>query len=49
MPQHVRIRLVACLADVENNLAYGTSEKLQLGGLVAAFTEARDAIVAAAQ
>ena len=49
MPPKVRINLVSVLADVENNLAFGTSERLQLGGLIGAFTEARDGIVAAAQ
>lgn len=37
------------LADIENRLAYGTSERLQLGSLVAAFSLVRDDIVAAAQ
>jgi hypothetical protein len=30
-------RLVAALADVEHRLSSGTSERLQLGGLVGAF------------
>ena len=37
------------LADVEYRLAYGTSEKLQLGSLVGAFMLAKEEIVAAAQ
>jgi replication factor C subunit 3/5 len=44
----VRTALVASLADLEHRLAYGTSERLQLGALVAAFARARDAVVAAA-
>jgi replication factor C subunit 3/5 len=45
----VRIALCEKLANIEYNLAYGTSEKLQLGALVAAFSLVRDDIVAAAQ
>ena len=37
------------LADREHRLLFATSEGLQLGALVAAFTTARVAIVAAAQ
>lgn len=48
MPPKVRIQLISRLADVETYLASGTSERLQLGGLIAAFTDARDGIVAAA-
>ncbi|KAL2633687.1 hypothetical protein R1flu_005166 [Riccia fluitans] len=49
MPPEVRAQLVEALADVEYRLAFGTSEKLQLGALVSAFTHARVALVAAAQ
>ena len=49
MPARVRIELVAALADVEHRLAFGTSERLQLGSLVAAFVRAREGILAAAQ
>ncbi len=49
LPAAVRIELVQQLADIEYRLAFATSERLQLGGLVAAFTLAREAIVAAAQ
>jgi hypothetical protein len=45
----VRIALVEKLADIEHRLAYGTSERLQLGAMVAAFTLVRDAIAAAAK
>jgi replication factor C subunit 3/5 len=48
MPAAVRIKLVDAMADVEHRLAYGTSERLQLGSLVGAFTVARDGIVASA-
>lgn len=49
LPPRVRVELVERLADVEARLAYGTSEKLQLGSLVGAFTKAREDIVAAAR
>lgn len=49
MPPRVRIQLVTRLADIENNLAYGTQERLQLGGLIAGFSSVRDEIVAFAK
>lgn len=49
MPQSVRAKLVSALADVEYALAFGVSEKLQLGAVVGAFAEAREAIVKAAK
>lgn len=49
LPPKVRIMLVEKLADIEHRLAYGCSEQLQLGALVAAFSLVRDDIVAAAQ
>ena len=49
MPNKVRIDLIDKLADAEYRLAFGTSEKLQLGAVVAAFVEAREGIVAAAK
>lgn len=49
LPPKIRITLVMKLADVEQRLAYGCSEALQLGALVAAFALVRDDIVAAAQ
>ncbi|KAF8073115.1 RFC3 [Scenedesmus sp. PABB004] len=48
LPPRVRITLVDKLADIEHRLAYGCSEALQLGALVAAFALVRDEIVAAA-
>jgi replication factor C subunit 3/5 len=48
-PPGVRITLVEKLADIEHRLSAGTSERLQLGSLVAAFALARDEIVAAAR
>lgn len=49
MPVEVRVELVDKLAGLEYQLASGTSERLQLGALVAAFCQAREGIVAAAQ
>ncbi|KAK9915083.1 hypothetical protein WJX75_004524 [Coccomyxa subellipsoidea] len=49
MPAAVRIKLVDALADTEHRLAFGTSERLQLGALVGAFSVAREGIVAAAK
>eukprot|EP00878_Enallax_costatus_P045954 GHUV01055497.1.p1 GENE.GHUV01055497.1~~GHUV01055497.1.p1 ORF type:complete len:181 (+),score=47.62 GHUV01055497.1:1122-1664(+) len=49
LPPKVRITLVEKLADIEHRLAYGCSEQLQLGALVAAFSLVRDEIVAAAK
>jgi len=48
MPAPVRIQLVDALSDVEHRLAFGTSERLQLGSLVGAFSVARQSIVDAA-
>jgi replication factor C subunit 3/5 len=48
MPTAARIALVELLADLEHRLAVGTSERLQLGALVAGFMQARDAIAQAA-
>ncbi len=49
MPAKTRIHLVSRLADIENNLAGATSERLQIGGMIAGFTDARAEIVAAAK
>lgn len=49
LPPKVRITLVEKLADIEHRLAFGCSEQLQLGALVAAFSLVRDDIVAAAK
>lgn len=48
MPEAVRIELINKMADVEYRLAFGTSEKLQLGALVGAFAEAKEGITASA-
>lgn len=48
MPAKIRIELVERLAEVENNLTSATSERLQLGGLIGGFTDAKNKIVAAA-
>lgn len=49
LPPDVLVQLVSDMADVEHRLAYGTSERLQLGALVASFVNAREGIVAAAK
>ncbi|GLC37819.1 Replication factor C (RF-C) subunit [Pleodorina starrii] len=49
MPVHAKVGLVERLADVEHRLAYSTSERLQLGALVAAFVKAREIIAKAAK
>lgn len=41
MPPSVRIELVRKMADIEHRLAYGTSDRLQLGALCGAFAGAR--------
>ena len=40
-------RLVASLADLEQRLSLGTSEKLQLAGLVGIFVQCRQGLVSA--
>ncbi|XP_030831515.1 replication factor C subunit 5 [Strongylocentrotus purpuratus] len=45
-PQKVRIYLLDKMSDIEYRLAAGTSEKLQLGSLVAAFQSAREMVAA---
>lgn len=45
----VRMDLVERLADIEYRLAFGTSERLQLGSLVGGFILAKEEIVAAAK
>ncbi|XP_072207172.1 replication factor C subunit 5 isoform X1 [Excalfactoria chinensis] len=47
-PPSVRIQLLIKMADIEYRLAAGTSEKLQLSSLIAAFQDTRDLIVAEA-
>lgn len=49
MPSNVRVELVERMADVEFRLAYGTSENLQLGALVGAFSQAAEGLIAAAK
>jgi len=43
-PQKIRILLLEKMADVEYRLAAGTSEKIQLSSLIAAFQVARDLV-----
>jgi replication factor C subunit 3/5 len=43
-PQHIRIIILNKIAEVEYRLASGTSEKIQLSSLVAAFQTARNMI-----
>lgn len=45
LPMHVRLHLLEKMAEVEYRLASGTSEKIQLSSLVAAFQVTRDMIV----
>ncbi|XP_020599460.1 replication factor C subunit 3 [Phalaenopsis equestris] len=48
MPSDIRIKLINDLADIEYRLSFGCNDKLQLGALISTFTDARCAIVAAA-
>ncbi|KAF6167418.1 hypothetical protein GIB67_013293 [Kingdonia uniflora] len=48
MPSDIRVHLINDLADIEYRLSFGCNDKLQLGSLIASFTRARSAIVAAA-
>lgn len=48
-PQNVRITLLDKLAEAEYRLASGTSEKIQLSGLISAFQCVRDTIAAEAR
>ncbi|NXC59550.1 RFC5 factor, partial [Aleadryas rufinucha] len=47
-PSSIRIQLLIKLADIEYRLAAGTSEKIQLSSLIAAFQVTRDLVVAEA-
>ncbi|NXU69137.1 RFC5 factor, partial [Horornis vulcanius] len=47
-PPSIRIQLLIKLADIEYRLAAGTSEKIQLSSLIAAFQVVRDLVVAEA-
>ncbi|XP_060214487.1 replication factor C subunit 3 [Lycium barbarum] len=49
MPADVRVQLINEMADIEYRLTFGCNDKLQLGSLIAAFTRARAALVAAAK
>ncbi|XP_021743689.1 replication factor C subunit 3-like [Chenopodium quinoa] len=49
MPADVRVQLINDMADIEYRLSFGCSDKLQLGSLIASFTKARSALVAAAK
>lgn len=44
LPQNIRIHLIIKLADIEQRLLIGDSEKIQLGALVATFQVARDMV-----
>lgn len=48
MPSAVRVQLINDLADIEYRLSFGCNDKLQLGSVIASFTRARSALVAAA-
>ncbi|NXC91845.1 RFC5 factor, partial [Cercotrichas coryphoeus] len=47
-PPSIRMQLLIKLADIEYRLAAGTSEKIQLSSLIAAFQVTRDLVVAEA-
>ncbi|KAJ1380141.1 hypothetical protein SESBI_46273 [Sesbania bispinosa] len=47
MPPAVRVQLMNDLADIEYRLSFGCNDKLQLGSVIASFTRARSALVAA--
>lgn len=47
-PIHVRIHLLEKMADIEYRLSAGTSEKIQMSSLIAAFQVARDLVVSEA-
>ncbi|XP_057987073.1 replication factor C subunit 3 [Hevea brasiliensis] len=49
MPSDVRVQLINDMADIEYRLSFGCNDKLQLGSLIASFTRARSALVAAAK
>ncbi|XP_046363718.2 replication factor C subunit 5-like [Haliotis rufescens] len=49
LPIHVRVHLLEKLADIEYRLASGTSEKIQLSSMIAAFQTARDLLVSQAK
>ncbi|KAM5564298.1 replication factor C subunit 3 [Rosa sericea] len=49
MPPDVRVLLINDLADIEYRLSFGCNDKLQLGSIIASFTKARSALVAAAK
>ena len=43
-PQHVRILILSKMADIEYQLSAGTSERLQLSAMLAAFQSCRDLV-----
>ncbi|KAL2232366.1 replication factor C subunit 3 [Sesamum indicum] len=49
MPSDVRIQLINEMAEIEYRLSLACNDKLQLGSLVAAFTQTRASLVAAAK
>lgn len=49
VPSGARARCLANLADTEHRISLGCAEKTQIGGVVAAFVELRDELVAVAQ
>lgn len=49
MPNNTLVELIEKLADIEHRLAFGTSDRLQLGSLLGAFLQARETIVASAK
>ena len=49
LPQSIRIYLIIKLAEIEQRLLGGDSEKIQLGALIASFQVARDMVKKAAE
>lgn len=49
MPDKIKAKLMAELSDVEYATSSGTSEKLQLSGMIAAFQEAKYAVATEAR
>nr|XP_023924304.1 replication factor C subunit 3 [Quercus suber] len=48
MPSDIRVQLINDMADIEYRLSLACNDRLQLGSLIASFTRARSALVAAA-
>ena len=49
IPDKIKIHLLTKMADLEHRLLNGSSEKIQLGSLLAAFQVTRDMVAEEAQ